>query len=681
MTATGAGVVSQQQSFAVNVTSPGGGGGGGSQSYVFASYGGTVLSTGYVNLPINTPRIEARLHQIPAVTTWTPVATLGDGPSGVNIWLMPSGNQVQFQIESPQDYTWCNSPALAAGADVIFRYQRGTGTPTLTVWSSTQPTVAQAAGCFSNYGGSTNSSNLANAAKFGQVPGAYQPSPPNLAIAWLRIFDGHDASGLRPSEAQNVVPTPVARWEMDGALAGAVTSHDLAVVANAGTFVATPPFETTITVTPATVTLNTGMTQIFTGSAGGANPAVTWTLLPYGSPVSGGSYSYTAPPVGSSVTQTLRVTSVATGAFKDVPIQVQAIQLAWSSTPPLTVAPGQQLVLNVTMGGNLPGASTLVNWTATGGTLSMSQAPSFQGVVWTAPSAGSNISVTATSVQNPSGQATWSFNVSAPPPAVTVSFIEPPTGASIGPGGIRPVAVQSSAATSPPGAAWRFNNGPSYQPADFFSYPAYKIPLPLGWLQFVQDSATQSWRNYFAPSSVGSPTTLTFRGTNLQNTTAYAERTLTLTNVTPPPSYYTGGITPNPASVNQFHTVAVRREDVAGGNQGGHDLWLSLDMGTAQGNASYYSCHINFVRTGTTWSMYINDYGLGASPNQVVGQPGQVSMGSCTVDGAGSSVTAQGNLLTFTVNVKAEPGSPWFNRWIYVLRPDGTVLDQYWMGF
>lgn len=111
------------------------------------------------------------------------------------------------------------------------------------------------------------------------------------------------------------------------------------------------------------------------------------------------------------------------------------------------------------------------------------------------------------------------------------------------------------------------------------------------------------------------------------------------------------------------------------------DIHLSIDgSGGSQGNASFNSCHIIFTRTGTGWSMYTLDHSIGASPLQVVGQAGQVSMGACTLDGLGSSVTTQGSYATFTAKVMVDH-TFWVNRWIYMLRNDGTVLDQYWMNF
>ena len=682
MTATGTGGVSGQQTFLVTVTAAGGGVGS-PQSYVLAT--GTVLATSSMVVSLFNPRVEMRMHQIPLVSADSPIVASGDGQSGIYVWLVAGGSGLVYVVaQSPQDYAWCTTTQFAAGADLILRYQRGSGMPNLTFWLGSQPSLAQTANCFSFSGGSSNPTAISNTARVGQYPGSSGQVPANLALAWVRVFEGHDLSQTRP--ADTVTGSPAGerlRWEFDGTLFEAVGNRDMTVTSNAGSYMATPPFDPPITVSPVSAVLNSGMSQLFTGSAAGANPAVTWTPLPSGPTSSGGSFTYTAPHVTGTTYQTLRVASVANGAFRDVPITVQPIAINWSTVPPSAMSGGQSALVGASLSNLVAGASNLVTWTATGGSFSTATSASGLNVTWTAPTAGGTYTVTARSALDPLATVSASVVVSnvPPPPPMTLSFIEPPVGASIGPSAIRPVAVEASPAALQ-GVAWSINGGAAYTPAQFLAMPGYQIDFgALGKMSYFSEGAQNSWRNYYSPISVYGTQTLTFRGASVPTPSIYAQRTLTLTNIVPPPSYYTGGIVPASPSLNQFHTVSVRRDDPAGGNQALMDLWLTIDgSGSAQANASYFSCHIKFERAGTGWSLTVNDYGVGNSASQMVGQAGQVSMGVCTVDGATSSVTTQGNLVTFTANVKVDQNS-WVNRWIYLLRPDGTWLDQYWMNF
>ena len=687
MTATGTGV-SGQQVFLVTVTA-GGGGGATAQSYVLAT--GTVLTTASTVLTLYSPRVELRLHQIPLVNQDTPVAAVGDGAAATNVWLIPGANgQVYLQASSPQDYAWCNTAQFAPGTDLMVRFQRGSGMPSMTFWLGTQPTVAQTGLCASFSGGTYNATAISNTARIGQIPGSYNQAPANLALAWLRVFEGYDFSTTRPVDVVNGSPAGERlRWEFDGTLFEPVGNRDLSVATSAGSYIATPPFDPPITVSPMSALLNSGMSQTFSGSATGANPAVTWTLLPGGPTWSGATFVYTAPHVTGTNTQTLRVTSVANGAFRDVGITVQPIGINWSSVA-TSAATGQTVSFGATLSNLVAGASNQVTWSATGGTFSGGTTMSGQTLSWTAPPTAGTYTVTARSALDPLVLVQANVTVSSvpPPPPFTLSVIEPPAGASIGPNAVRPVAVEASSAVLQ-GASWSINGGTAYTPGQFLAMPGYQINFgSLGKMSYFSETAQNSWRNYYSPASVYGTQTLTFRGASVQTPSIYAERVLTLTNITPPPSYYAGGVTPSSPSQNQFHTVAMKRDDPAGGNQDYLDLWLTLDGGgSAQANASNFSCHIRFDRSGTGWALTVMDYGVGYSGPQMVGQAGQVSMGSCTVDGLGSSVVSQGNLATFTVKVRADQVSTsgqysyWVNRWIYVMRPDGSVLDQYWMNF
>ena len=153
----------------------------------------------------------------------------------------------------------------------------------------------------------------------------------------------------------------------DGTLLEPVGNRDLSEATSAGSYIATPPFDPPITVSPMSALLNSGMSQTFSGSATGANPAVTWTLLPGGPTWSGATFVYTAPHVTGTNTQTLRVTSVANGAFRDVGITVQPIGINWSSVA-TSAATGQTVSFGATLSNLVAGASNQVTWSATGGT-------------------------------------------------------------------------------------------------------------------------------------------------------------------------------------------------------------------------------------------------------------------------------------------------------------------------
>ncbi len=185
----------------------------------------------------------------------------------------------------------------------------------------------------------------------------------------------------------------------------------------------------TISVSPATLTLASGLTTSFVAAVGGtSNKAVTWSAPQgtFGTPVvdaTGSTVSWTAPPAAATVTITAQSqadpTKVATSA---VTVTSDPIQVTVSPST-ISLAPGEAQSFSATVTGT---TNTSVSWHANGGTPTDTTANPF---TWTAPSTLGTYTLTATSVANPSRMGSATVTVAAP--VVTVS----PATISLGPGG------------------------------------------------------------------------------------------------------------------------------------------------------------------------------------------------------------------------------------------------------
>lgn len=182
---------------------------------------------------------------------------------------------------------------------------------------------------------------------------------------------------------------------------------------------AAPP-QTSITVSPASVSVVAGQTQQFTAAvSGGSNTAVTWSLL--GTGCTGAACGtidtkglYTAPsPIPASATIT--VTASAGGTTSQGTAKITHLPVAIAITPEtvsLISAGTKQFTASVS---NTPtGGSTAVTWTVTSGTINNG--------LYTAPAkvtTDTSVTITATSVFDTTKSSKVTFLIKAP--VVTVS--------------------------------------------------------------------------------------------------------------------------------------------------------------------------------------------------------------------------------------------------------------------
>ncbi|MBZ5595204.1 MAG: hypothetical protein LAP39_23415 [Acidobacteriia bacterium] len=175
-----------------------------------------------------------------------------------------------------------------------------------------------------------------------------------------------------------------------------------------------------VAISPANAVLQPGGQQTFTATVtGSSNPAVTWTATGGNISASG---TYTAG--GTSGNFTVAATSVADPTkFATASVSIQPVVQVSIAPSNIALQPGQTRQFTASLTGS---SNTAVTWAATGGTISTS------GLFTGGSSAGSNFTVTATSVADATKSATAHVTIQpAPVVAVTIS----PTGATLQPGG------------------------------------------------------------------------------------------------------------------------------------------------------------------------------------------------------------------------------------------------------
>ena len=258
----------------------------------------------------------------------------------------------------------------------------------------------------------------------------------------------------------------------------------------------TPP--ATVTVSPGTVSLGTGQTQQFSATvAGSLNPSVSWSLSPAVGTISRGGL-YTAPAtLGSPQTITVTATSaadtskMATASMTVVP----PVRVTVSpSTASLAPSGTQQLTAAVTGTTN-----TAVTWSVNGATGGNSTVGTVSNTgLYVGPASVSSplsVTVTATSVQDPTQSATANVTVT-PPVTVTVS----PGTVSLGVG----------------------------QTQQFSATVAGSLNPSVSWSLSPAVGTISSGGLYTAPATLGSPQTITVTATSTADATNKATATVTI---------------------------------------------------------------------------------------------------------------------------------------------------------
>jgi hypothetical protein len=225
----------------------------------------------------------------------------------------------------------------------------------------------------------------------------------------------------------------------------ATSSADPSKFATA-TVIIQPAPAVSVSLSPASVTLQPGETRQFTATVSGtSNTAVTWSAT-------GGNVSntglYTAGlSAGSSFTVT--ATSVADPAKTAVAtVTVQPAPVVSISISPTSASlqTGQTRQFTATVSGT---SNTAVTWSATGGSISNT------GLYTAGPIANSNFTVTATSVADTSKTAVAAVTIQ-PAPAVSISIA--PTSATVQPGGTQQFSATVTG-NSNTGVTWAATGG------------------------------------------------------------------------------------------------------------------------------------------------------------------------------------------------------------------------------
>lgn len=176
-----------------------------------------------------------------------------------------------------------------------------------------------------------------------------------------------------------------------------------------------PPATVTIAITPASATLDGGGTQLFTATVtNGSTNDVTWTSSGGTLTGTGNSRTFTAPTTGGPFTVT--ATSVADASKSaSATVTLRAVTVAVSPAT-VTVAAGGTQEFSATVANTSNGA---VTWTTSAGTIAASGSTA----TLTAPGTGGTVTVTATSVADPTKSGTATVTVTA----ATVAIAAPST--------------------------------------------------------------------------------------------------------------------------------------------------------------------------------------------------------------------------------------------------------------
>lgn len=179
-----------------------------------------------------------------------------------------------------------------------------------------------------------------------------------------------------------------------------------------------PPPAITISITPATVTVNGGASQGFTATlVNASNNAVTWSASGGTIQGNGTSATWTAPMSGGPFTITATSAQDPTKSASATATITAPAPVSVSITPTsATVAAGATQEFTATVANS---TNNGVTWTSTGGTI----AGSGNTMTWTAPVAGGSYAVTATSSADPTKSAT--VNITVPSVVVSVTPSSP----------------------------------------------------------------------------------------------------------------------------------------------------------------------------------------------------------------------------------------------------------------
>ncbi len=351
--------------------------------------------------------------------------------------------------------------------------------------------------------------------------------------------------------------------------ATSVTNPAAAAIA-AVTVAGAPPIS--VTVSPTTAALITGGTTTFKATVANDSAGVTWTATAGSfSPAQTGSgtpTTYTAP--GTAGTVTVTATSVT-----DTTKSATATVTVTTTPPPISVSVLPATASAVT-GGTISFTATVandsanggVNWTATAGSFSPTQTASGAATTFTAPGAAGSVTITATSVTDPTKSATATVTVSA---ALPISVSISPTTASLAANGTANFTATVSNDSANGGVNWTATAG-SFSPT-----------------QTASGVAT----TFTAPSTAES---VTITATSVTDSTKSATATIT-----------ESAATPNSVLSGQYAFA------LTGLNTDGGNYQTYVGSLTADGNGNITAGEIDFSEhvTGLTGTYSLNSSGHG----------------------------------------------------------------------
>ncbi len=203
------------------------------------------------------------------------------------------------------------------------------------------------------------------------------------------------------TQTASTIPRHSPSWSP---LRNSLATLALIALAACGSDTTDPPEPVTISISPTTATLQGGGTQLFTATvANGATNEVTWTSSGGTLTGSGNSRTFTAPISGGNFTVT--ATSVDDATKKaSASVTVTAVSVAISPSN-ATADAGGTVAFNATVNGS---SNSAVTWTATAGTINGNG----NSATLTTPVTGGSVTVTATSVADPTKSGTASVTVS-----------------------------------------------------------------------------------------------------------------------------------------------------------------------------------------------------------------------------------------------------------------------------
>ena len=302
------------------------------------------------------------------------------------------------------------------------------------------------------------------------------------------------------------------------------------------------PTAISVTVSPATASLQTGLTQTFTATVANdsANKGVAWALsgsgcsaaacgaLSAASSASGVAITYTAPAsVPSPASVTLTATSVADGTKSS-----SAAITVTAAAPPIKVTLSQTTAsvmvaasVNFTATVANDSANKGVTWALSGacsgsacGTLSAMSTASGTAVTYTAPATAPNppsVTLTATSVADGTKSAAATITVTPAGPVIKVTLS--PTSTTVSVGGMQNFAAAVANDSQNKGVTWSLSGaGCNGGACGTLSAPS---------------STSGATVTYTAPASVPTPATVTLTATSVTDSTKSVAAAIT---VTPP---------------------------------------------------------------------------------------------------------------------------------------------------